>query len=77
MKATVENIELFKKTYNPDVSERVNMENLEKEGLKISIMTVYRWADKYINGIQKETDYLTIKVPVELYDKIKEMINNK
>ena len=49
--AKEEDIEKFKKLYNPGVSSRENAKVMSASGLSISKNTVKSWAAKYYNNI--------------------------
>lgn len=77
MKATVENIEKFKKLYSPTLSMRENLRNMQNDGLEIALGTLSRWKQMYIdNSTKSEPEEIYITIPYELYDKVKELVKN-
>ena len=70
MKASIKNIELFKEIYNPNLTLEENRKNLNNSGLDLTTMTILRWVNKYI----KFNEEISVKVPVELYEEVKKMI---
>lgn len=71
MKATIENIEKFKTLYDDSKSLRKNIEILEDAGLDLSIRTVSRWREAFIDGGPEE---VSIVVPRKLLGDIKNLI---
>lgn len=71
MKATIENIEKFKTLYDDSKSLRKNIEILENAGLELSIRTVSRWREAFIDGGPEE---VSIVVPRKLLGDIKNLI---
>lgn len=79
MRATVENVEKFESYYDKTKSLRDNIKILKNIGLELSIRTVARWREAFIDGGPEE---VSIVIPKELLGDVKKLVeqynkNNK